>query len=83
MLPILHAGATYTSGLLRVGIDASGGFVGEDRSVVDLSGFVGVHVLDRVSIDVGWRWMDFHFRETTNEADLTCSGPFLAVSVTF
>ena len=42
-----------------------------------------VLAIDRVSIDVGWRWMDFHFRETTNEADLTCSGPFLAVSVTF
>lgn len=83
VLPVAHVAADAAFGVLHLTARASGGWIGTDRYVIDLSGGVGVRLWDRLSLDLGWRWTRFVFDETTNEGDLVFSGPYVGLTVDF
>jgi hypothetical protein len=83
VLPVATLAAEGSFGLFHVAGRASGGLLATDRYVVDLEAAVGVTLWSTLSIDVGYRWMNFAFHETTNEADLTLYGPFAGISLAF
>jgi hypothetical protein len=76
------------AGELRAGIfhaDASFAFgaLSAERAIVDTEGSVGVLLWNRLSLDLGYRWMHFDINETTNDGDLTAHGPFAQLSLIF
>lgn len=83
VLPVATLAAEGAFGVFHVAGRASGGLVASDRYVVDLEASVGVTLWKTLSLDVGYRWMNFSFHETTNEADLTLYGPFAGISIAF
>ncbi len=83
VLPVATIAAEGAFGVFHVAGRASGGLLASDRYVVDLEASVGVTLWKTLSLDVGYRWMNFAFHETTNEADLTLYGPFAGISLAF
>ena len=82
-MPMATVEAEWESGAFHVGVRAAGGLLAEDRYIVDLELSLGVELLDRLSLDVGYRLMNLSFHETTNEGDLTLYGPFASVGLEF
>jgi len=83
VLPVATLAAQDAFGVFHVAGRASGGLLASDRYVVDLEASVGVTLWKTLSLDVGYRWMNFAFHETTNEADWTLYGPFAGISLAF
>lgn len=81
VLPVANVSAEGTWQWLHGFARASYGIVGADRWALDLAVGGGVRLLDHFTIDLGWRWFRFVFDETTNEGDLTFTGPFLEVGI--
>ena len=70
-------------GLDSVWYQLEGGALASDRYVLSAEGTAGVVLNDTLALELGYRWMNLSFHETTNEGDLTLTGPFLNVSVIF
>ncbi len=68
---------------LHLGARLAGGALADDRYVIDAEASVGVTLGSVASFDVGYRWMNLSFDETTNEGDLTLYGPFAGLSIVF
>jgi hypothetical protein len=83
VFPLLDLYGEYRFGWAHVGLRASGGGVASDRYIVDLEATVGARIGKSISIDVGYRWMQFDFHETTNLADMTFQGPSISISTVF
>lgn len=83
VLPVTHVAGALRSGAWHVGAKVAGGWIGDRRWALDLSGAVGVTAWSRLRIEAGYRWTRFVFDETTNEGDFVFHGPFLGASVDF
>lgn len=83
VLPVAHLAGDATFGALHLTGRVAGGFIGADRYTIDLSGGVGVRLGRRLTLDVGWRWTQFVFDETTNEGNLVFSGPYVGLGFEF
>ncbi len=83
-LPALTASCTWQcSEDWRLVTEFQGGLLGSDRRIVDLeAGFVTL-LGERLNLDIGYRYRDFRFHETTNTGELVAHGPFLAAWMAF
>ena len=83
--PLLTVTGETRSGPWRFAASAAGGGLATDRWHLDLEATVGLRSNGRptLGLDVGWRWTRFQFHETTNEADMTFQGPFVAATLDF
>ena len=70
-------GAWVVRGALRYGT------VGSDRYMFEAEAGVGVELFSHLGLELGWRYMQFSFVETTNLADMAFNGPYFGVSYTF
>jgi len=84
VLPVASIAAETTAmGWLHLGGKFEGGLVDTDRYVISVEATAGVMLNNTLALELGYRWMNLSFHETTNEADLTLMGPFLNVSLIF
>ena len=67
----------------RFSTDLTAGYLGSDRSVVEIQAGVGTLLWKGLHLDVGYRYQDLTFHETTNQGDLAASGPFVAAWMVF
>jgi hypothetical protein len=83
VLPAVTLQGTVPLGLggLALGADGAFGVIGAGRYAVDLRPRVEKTLWDRCRVAVGYRWLRFAFRETTNRGDLTAQGPFVSVAI--
>ena len=83
LIPVATLSAEGSFEGFRVGARVDGGLLASDRYVVDAEASVGLKLWNVATLDVGYRWMNLSFHETTNEGDLTLYGPFAGVSIEF
>lgn len=83
VLPVAHVAGEVRTGPWHAGASLSGGWIGDRRWTLGLSGAVGGTVWSRLRVEVGYRWTRFVFDETTNEGDVVFHGPFLGASLEF
>lgn len=76
----LDADARFGSWHIR-GKAAYGTMFESDRYLVDLEAAIGIRLWQRLTLDVGWRYWNLVFHETTNEGNFKASGPFVELSI--
>jgi hypothetical protein len=63
--------------------DAAFGTIGSNRYAIDLAPQARVTLWNIGNVALGYRWLKFVFRETTNRGDLTIHGPYVSFSFSF
>jgi hypothetical protein len=81
--PLATVEAKTRIGALALGTSVGFGMLADDRYVIDAEAHAGIRIGRNLEIDLGYRWMNFAFHETTNVADLVFHGPFLQISFDF
>ncbi|MFO0984287.1 MAG: hypothetical protein U1E76_21620 [Planctomycetota bacterium] len=81
VVPTMAAAAEGRWDAFKLGASAMLGTLGPDRQMIDLTGYAGLLLGERVELDLGYRWMMFDFKEGTNDADFVARGPYLSLAI--
>ncbi len=79
--PVLTLSGLHRIDVLKLAAEGKLGGLAGDRYAIDAEASIGVRLLERADLDLGWRYQRFAFHETTNEARMTFQGPFVRLSV--
>lgn len=81
--PVATFSGEHRFGNWKVAGGVNVGGLATDRYVVDLEASAGVRLFGHLDLEVGYRWMEFDFHETTNKASMNFSGPFAGIAYEF
>ncbi len=83
ILPEAHLSGELTFDIVHVGGSVAGGYLSNGLSILDTEGYVGVRLWKELDLDIGYRYLHFDLKATTNKDDVSLHGPFFQLALKF